>query len=226
MKQILKIMVLVLVLTGCSVKPVDIKTNITVALDDAATADLIMNQGLRKANYVYYLPPAVGRKESSQSSTILVSHNTNVLMNLDIVSVLSDRFYKSDKIELLRAFIAKATPIYKKEAATFDLDHKSLPYSATILSVEGNSVLISLQTRYFLFSAIAPFTLASDLLYDMLLIARTCRVNEEEVILRYSNRETINYQKETLEIFSQLAPDSGKVIDMISVDAGQGGVEE
>jgi len=226
MQNILKILVLALLLSGCRVSNVDIKVDITVALDAAANADLIMNQSLHKANYVYYLPPDVGRKESSQSSTVLVIQNTNVLMNLDIVSVLSDRFYKSDKIELLRAFIAAATPIYKKEEATFDLDHKSLPYAATIVPVEGNSVLISLQTRYFLFSAIAPFALASDLLYDMLLIARTCRVNTDEVVLRYSNRETINYQKETLDIFSQLAPESGKVIDMISVDTGKDSVEE
>ncbi|MGB7595233.1 MAG: hypothetical protein WBL80_06685 [Erysipelotrichaceae bacterium] len=226
MQKILKILVLALLLSGCRVNNVDIKVDITVALDAASNADLIMNQSLHKANYVYYLPPDVGRKESSQSSTILVIQNTNVLMNLDIVSVLSDRFYKSDKIELLRAFIAASTPIYKKEDATFDLDHKSLPYAATIVTVEGNSVLISLQTRYFLFSAIAPFALASDLLYDMLLIARTCRVNADQVVLRYSNRETINYQKETLDIFSQLAPESGKVIDMISVNAGQDGVEE
>ncbi len=224
--KIFKIIVLVVLLSGCAINNVDIKTNITLALDAAANTNLIMNQGLRKANYVYYLPPDVGRKESSQSSTILVSHNTNVLMNLDIVSVLSDRFYKSDKTELLRAFIAKGTPIYKRSEATFDLDHKSLPYSAVILPIEGQNVLVSLQTRYFLFSAIAPFALASDLLYDMLLIARTTRVNEAEIVLRYSNRETINYQKETLEIFSQLAPDSGKVIDMISVDAGQSGGEE
>jgi hypothetical protein len=226
MKTILKILVLALLLAGCRVTNVDIKVDITVALDAAANADLIMNQSLHKANYVYYLPPDVGRKESSQSSTILVIQNTNVLMNLDIVSVLSDRFYTTEKIELLRAFIAASTPIYKKEDATFDLDHKSLPYAATIVPVSGNAVMISLQTRYFLFSAIAPFTLASDLLYDMLLIARTCRVNADQVVLRYSSRETINYQKETLDIFSQLAPESGKVIDMISVNTGQDGVEE
>jgi hypothetical protein len=226
MKKILKILVLTLLLSGCSVDNVDIKVDIGVALNAAANANLIMNQTLHKANYDYYLPPNVGRKESSQSSTILVIQNTNVLMNLDIVSVLSDRFYKSDTIELLRAFIAASTPLYLKKDATFDLDHKSLPYAATILPVEGNSVLISLQTRYFLFSAIAPFALAPDLLYDMLLIARTCRVSVDEVVLRYSNRETINYQKETLDIFSQLAPESGKVIDMISVDTGPGGIEK
>lgn len=226
MQKILKILVLALLLSGCRVNNVDIKVEITVALDAAANAALTMNQSLRKANYVYYLPPDVGRKESSQSSTVLVIENTNVLMNLDIVSVLSDRFYKSDQIELLRAFIAASTPIYKKEAASIDLDNKSLPYAATIVPVQGNTVLISLQTRYFLFSAIAPFALASDLLYDMLLIARTCRVNTDEVVTRYSNRETINYQKETLDIFSQLAPESGKVIDMISVDAGQDDIEE
>jgi hypothetical protein len=95
-----------------------------------------------------------------------------------------------------------------------------------VIQVKGNIVLVTLQTRYFLFSAIAPFVLAPDILYDMLLIARTCRVNVDEVVLRYANRETINYQKETLEIFSQLAPDSGKVIDMISVDTGQDGLEK
>jgi hypothetical protein len=221
MTKTLKIMLLALLLAGCSVNAIDIKTQITVALTNASQIRLLMNQSLRKANYVYYLPPEVGRKESTQSSTLLVSHNTNILMNLDIVSVLSDQFYKTDSIELLRAFIAAGEPIYKYSEATVDLDQKSLPYSVSILPVQGTTVLISLQTRYFLFSAIAPFALAPDLLYNMLLIARTCRVNTDAVILRYSNRETINYQKETLKIFSQLAPDSGKVIDMISVDAGQ-----
>ncbi len=221
MSKILKILLLVFLLAGCSVTAIDIKTQITVALADASQTRLLMNQSLRKANYVYYLPPDVGRKESTQSSTLLVSHNTNIMMNLDIVSILSDRFYKTDSLELLRAFIAAGEPIYKYSEATVDLDQKSLPFSVSILPVQGTIVLISLQTRYFLFSAIAPFALAPDLLYNMLLIARTCRVNTDEVIARYSNRETINYQKETLEIFSQLAPDSGKVIDMISVDAGQ-----
>jgi hypothetical protein len=226
MRKSLLILIIVVLLAGCSVNMLDTKIQIGVSLDDAALTELTMNQNLRKATFDYFLPPDVGRKESSQSSTVLVSHNVNILMNLDIVSVLGDRFYKTEGMELLRAFILAAPPIYKKSDATIGLDQKSLPYDVKVIQIKGNIVLVTLQTRYFLFSAIAPFVLTPDILYDMLLIARTCRVNVDEVVLRYANRETINYQKETLEIFSQLAPDSGKVIDMISVDTGQNGLEK
>lgn len=215
------LILLAVLLTGCSLTTNSIKARVAIALDRASEVRLTMNQNQNKTTYDYYLAPDIGRRESSLSSSVLFAHNANILMNLDIVSVLSDRFYETEGTDPLRKFILNTTPVYQRSDDVLTIDKRLMTYVATISPVENNIVLISLQTRYFLFTAIAPFASAPDLLYDMLVVCRTATISEDQIILLYSNRETINYQKETLDIFSQLAPESGKVIDMISVDSDQ-----
>ena len=49
----------------------------------------------------------------------------------------------------------------------------------------------------------------------MLRLARTVVIDRSLILANYSNTETINYQKVNLNMFSQMAPESGTVLDMI-----------
>ena len=222
MKKTLLTIGLILLLTGCTTLTQNsVRSEISSRLSQARDLELTMVQNYNKASYSYYLPPSIGRRESNASSTVLISQNTNILMNLDIVSVLSDKFYAAETTDLLRTYLQKSIPVYAKKGTYRSIDNKEVAYNATVFQVDNLNYLISLQTKYFLFSAIAPFPLAPQLFFDMMVVARTATVDTQEIILLFSNREIINYQKETLDIFSQLAPESGKVIDMISPDAGK-----
>lgn len=216
MRKTLLLIALAIVLSGCvKVNGSNLKSTVSTEVNAAVSEGLPATSTMRKTLYSYYLPTSVGRREVSQSSTVLFSNNYNVLMNLDIVSVLSEKFYATESADPLRAYTLASEPLFKLTGTFKDLKSVENAYLVTVNAIEKNVVLLTLQTKYFVFSAVIPMAAAGEVAYDMMKIVRTCTINSDEVITLYSNRETFSYTKETLEIFSQLAPESGKIIDMI-----------
>jgi len=216
MRKTLLLIALALVLSGCvKVNGSNLKSIVSAQVATAVSETLPTTSTMRKTLYSYYLPTSVGRREVSQSSTVLFSNNYNVLMNLDIVSVLSEKFYATESADPLRAYALATDPLFTLTGTYKDLKAVENAYVITVNAIEKNVVLLTLQTKYFVFSAVIPMAATGEVVYDMMKIVRTCSINSDEVITLYSNRETFSYTKETLEIFSQLAPESGKIIDMI-----------
>lgn len=216
MRKTLLLIALALVLSGCvKVNGSNLKSIVSAQVVTAVSEALPTTSTMRKTLYSYYLPTSVGRREASQSSTVLFSNNYNVLMNLDIVSVLTEKFYATESADPLRAYVLATDPLFTLAGTYKDLKSVENTYVVTVNAIENNVVLLTLQTKYFVFSAVIPMAAAGDVVYDMMKIVRTCSINSDEVTTLYSNRETFSYTKETLEIFSQLAPESGKIIDMI-----------
>ncbi len=216
MRKTLVLIALAIALSGCvKVTESNLKSIVSTQVTAAVSEALPSTSTMRKTLYTYYLPTSVGRREASQSSTVLFSNNYNVLMNLDIVSVLTEKFYAVENTNPLRAYTLASDPLFTLNGTYTDLKNITNAYIVTLNAIEKNIVLLTLQTKYFVFSAVIPMAAVGDVVYDMIRIVRTCTVNTSDVVTLYSNRETFSYTKETLDIFSQLAPESGKIADMI-----------
>lgn len=183
----------------------------------AATAEsetINETSNISKALYSYYLPPTIGRKTSTETSTILTSNNINILMNLDIINVISDSYY--DSSESFKSMLAATQNLVSFDSIATNRKKVPITYRISVLPITDKLILLTLEGGYFMFTAITPMGLSSEILYTMIKIARTCIVDSPAVLLAYSTRESIDYKKETLDMFSQIAPESGTILDMIS----------
>ncbi len=51
---------------------------------------------------------------------------------------------------------------------------------------------------------------------EMLKIARTISIKEEEIISHYSSKEVIEYEREQLQLFEVMIPENGRIDEMLA----------
>ncbi len=179
------------------------------ALSQETSTYLTMNRDL----FSYYLPVSIGRKASTPNSVTLNSHNQTILMSLDVVNILNQAYYKDE--DSLRDLLKTGVAFYT-HTDTF-LSNQSIPvdFRVNAAKISDHLVLLILQTEHFVFTSIHPETISPEILYDMLRVARSARIAKEVVLSVYSKREVIDFKVQNLNMFAQVAPESGTVMDMI-----------
>jgi len=182
---------------------------------ETETVNTVTN--ISKTMYSYYLPPSIGRKTSTATSNILTSNGVNILMNLDVIDVISDSYYDTaSKTRSFKTMLSTTDNLITFDGSFTDSAKETVTYRVSILYVNDSLILLTLEAGYFIFTAITPISVSDEILYDMIRLARSCVVDGASVLLAYSTRESIDYKKETIDMFSQIAPESGTVLDMIS----------
>lgn len=217
-RQLILLMLVMLSLSACSAVTKDTLSNALNLAASQAESDVINEHtNISKGLYSYYLPPNIGRKASSPTSTILTSNNINILMNLEIIDVISDSYYiEATSTRSFKSMVAATENLTTFDRTFMNSAGNEVGYRVSVLHVNDNLILLTMEGGYFYFTAITPLSISAEILYDMIKIARTAIVDNAAVLLAYSTRESIDYKKENLDMFSQIAPESGTILDMIS----------
>lgn len=217
-RQLILLMLVMLSLSACTaVTKGTLSNDLNLAASQAESDVINEHTNISKGLYSYYLPPNIGRKASSPTSTILTSNNINILMNLEIIDVISDSYYiEATSTRSFKSMVAATENLTTIDRTFMNSAGNEVGYRVSILHVNDNLILLTMEGGYFYFTAITPLSISAEILYDMIKIARTAIVDNAAVLLAYSTRESIDYKKENLDMFSQIAPESGTILDMIS----------
>ncbi|MEI7667753.1 MAG: hypothetical protein WCI62_02010, partial [Erysipelotrichaceae bacterium] len=80
-KFILSSLLFLLVLGGCAqINQTNLESAILASMEDVANNPNNSINNMRKGLYSYYLPKTVGKVSSTELSSVLISHNTKVLL--------------------------------------------------------------------------------------------------------------------------------------------------
>lgn len=217
MKRLIFVFIVLFGLSACSqITSDNLSVYLKASANEAQSEAINPIANITKGLYSYYLPPHVGRKTSTETSTILLSNNVNILMNLDVIDVISESYYDTSTTRSFKSMLAKTENLTTFDGRFTNAAGDEIAYRVSILPINDTMILLTLEGGYFIFTAITPIGVSNEILYDMIRIARSTTVNKPAVLLAYSTRESIDYKKETLDMFSQIAPESGTVLDMIS----------
>jgi hypothetical protein len=213
--RFLVLMLGLLLLSGCSgLSTSTLDRQLREAVQSASIVDFNAVNNIQKTLYTYYLPPHLGRIQSTETASILRSGNVNILMNLDVIDVIADTYYETKNV--FKQLVAQSQSLLSFDGELTNAQLKTLTYKVTIISIGNQEVLLTLESGYFILTAITATVDAPDILEDMVLLVRSAQVDKERVLVAYSTRESIDYQQETIDLFEQIAPESGSVLDMIS----------
>lgn len=202
-------------LSACVVSNSDLQARYDQAIKEANTQEMNVYNSMTRDLFSYYLPLTVGRRMSTETSIVLVSHQEEILMNLDVISILNEAYYENDTVNVLRSSVMVNEAVYQHEGTFVDLKGFEVDYHVSVNALSDTHVLLTLETESFIYSSIHPSSISAEILYDMLRIARSTQIKKDVVLSTFSNRDIIDYQKETLNMFAQLAPETGTVVDMI-----------
>ena len=207
-------LVISLGLSGCA-HTGDFSATLDQSLETALNAPVAEFRTKNRDIFSYYLPIHMGRIDAGPSSVRLLSRNQVIVLNVDVINLLNQAYYRSVS-NPLRDAINRDAANYVREGYLKRMDDVSVPYLITVSSLSESTVFVQVQTDALIISSIHPVQLTPEMLGDMVGLARTTVVNNAAVLTTFSNREVISFQRESLNIFSQIAPESGTVIDMIT----------
>ena len=207
----LVLILLVLVLSGCSASSINFEETFSTAKDRINETRLPASNNFNKGLFSYYLPQNIGVLESNNISSILISEDVRIFMSVNVSSVMSEKernlALSDDDFELMESFDIAGRK-QTKEGRIY-IEHLS----------NDNYLLYVVIDDVFFVSSIRKAELSSTL-EKMLLIGRSLEVDKDAIVAEFSNKETFSYEKEVIELFSDAIPEDGMIKDIIIEEAG------
>ncbi len=205
-KKFLLILVTALLLVGCRAE-----NDAQKILDKALALPPAQGTNQSKGILKYYLSPDMGVKASTQTSTLIVYDQVEMMLSIKVSDIVYN-FYKEDEegTALSAAMFDKGDSI---DGVYLDQNNKQERYVYNEVVI-GDQIALTLDNGLVsIVSLIRPIQKES-VLTAMMSILRSSQVKLEEVVSLYSNKEIIQYNTIHREFFEQEVPESGSLIDM------------
>jgi len=210
----LVILMCLLLLSGCRVDNKSVLELIDGTIDEAILLSMPKTVNMNKKLMSYYLQPSIGKMESSQTNSVFKMYDNLVVLNIDVAAVISKKYYTTVQLNNLRQLDAFENLVFEKEGSFPTATNIVRNYRYRLYQVSNKEYGILLQTSNLICVALVPIGDVLNVTTDMFLLVRSVRVDEDAVVSAYSQKELINYEKETLDLFDKLYPDEGLLIDL------------
>ena len=210
----LVILMCLLLLSGCRVDNKSVLELIDGTIEEAILLSMPKTVNMNKKLLSYYLQPSIGKMESSQTNSVFKMYGNLVILNIDVASVISRKYYTTVQLNDLRQLDAFENMVFEKEGSFPTATNIVRNYRYRLYQVSNKEYGILLQTSNLMCVALVPIGDVLNVTTDMFLLVRSARIDEEAVVSAYSQKELINYEKETLDLFDKLYPDEGLLIDL------------
>jgi hypothetical protein len=215
MRIVKKILILglVVVLSGC-VKTKLLSEVVSVAFDRALSINLPVGYNIDKTYMRFYLPLYVGRLESYPTSNVLEVDEQPLIVSLNVQNVVKDKYYNDAQV--VGSYpVSQGEDRYYQDGVMTDYNDLQFSYYFSAVKLADNDYYLQLQTNYLSFGAIAPKAAIEKTIDAMVMIARTMRISYDLVAVDYANREVVSFEKSTVDLFQQIAPESGRFVDVM-----------
>ncbi len=238
MKKIVLI-VLMLFITGCtsqgqsfvhdSIQSIFTKqysdSQIEDLMDDAILNALALNvsddQNNVKPFYSYYLPSNIGKKYSDQIGSIFLSNNQEIVMNIDVSNVIIERYFSATANSTFSSTGYSEDVIYSHTDDYLNYNNETVSFNVKIQKIDEYNYFMVLQSDFFVFYSCTEAGYLPFIIEDMIVISRSTKVNTENVLASYSNKEIMDYQSTTGDLFDSKVPVDGLLQEMLEDDGSE-----
>ena len=169
------------------------------------------------ALYSYYLPSSMGEEEVDSDSVTLKYGDSKIIMNLNVADIINAQYY-DDQYLSDDGFFNEDYLFYEKSGSYSSYDEIEKQYIYRLYKYDEEYVLY-LKTSDMNYYGNVKVSDIRDVTSELFVIAKSTKVNNEEVINIYSNKEIISYQKKQINLFDAVLPNNGELSDMLVDDA-------
>lgn len=209
-KQIALFTCTLMLLCGCTAGTGDLQSDLNARMAKV-NGESAHRPVYSKDFYSYYVQPDIGRIRSDQVSSVFMKDGTKFVMNLNVPQIVNDRYYDAqaagDEVAVNAVLQAESQGTY------LDYTDKEHPFDLRIYQL-NDQYYAWLQTDTAEFYSVCGQLQALQMGEEFLRIARTVRVDEKEVVSAYSKQTTISYTRKKLQLFQNIAPESGSVQEL------------
>ncbi len=208
----LSILFLSILLVGCSVSTESFEAELKQKLETVSQWRAVSPDN-RKHYYSYYIEPGVGRRKSEDSYSIFIKEDVEFVMNLNVPQILKENYYSGDTQE--RQVTEPEEFLFRIQGEYSDYEDVISKYQCDVY-LKGNIYYLVMETRYMNFYTTGSRAEIMTVAGEMLKIARTISIKEEEIISHYSSKEVIEYEREQLQLFEVMIPENGRIDEMLA----------
>ena len=210
----LAVLLLVWLLAGCSASYTDLNQILQMKLDQQANQSIACIADNHKTLFSYYADPSVGKRSSTQTSNVFLIEGVEVVMNLDISTVLNAKYYP-DQMTIKDKNHDEYIYLNGKYK---DCHGNEKEYVLSVYLLENQDYYVDFQTHDVNFYASMKATELDDVVSHMMKIAKTVEVNESEVISAYSIKPADEVEREKIDLFKEQISENGRLDELIGVN--------
>ena len=186
----------------------DVNTTLYDTIKNFKASDSSKRANHHKELYAYYLPRSVNVIAQDSTYDIFDYKGITLAMSLNAANIIAQAYYPS--------YQHLDTQIYDENYLVFGYGfvHHGQNYELKLYQVE-DSYLLNLNTDFVNFHATMSANYLKDVLTLMLKMADNIVLDEETVVKTLSNRPSIDYEKEQIDLFQIVVPQNGRLEDLI-----------
>ncbi len=147
-----------------------------------------------------------------ETSNVFSFEGVKFVMNLKADEIINRKFYKESGEDVSDALKGGQRIAYQTGSYT-DYEGKEHPFETGIYLLDGICFTV-MDTDCMEFLSSGNHVQAVQTAAEMLKIARTVQVDENDVITAFSSRQTIVNNRKKLELFQNIAPESGMIQEL------------
>lgn len=200
-----------LLLSSCSVTS-SWQQQITTELKAFQSTKNKYKQNINNRYFSYYLPGDMRRDKSNLTSAILSYENVKILLNVNFADLIEKG--DSDAFLAEEGFYRNSEHLFHQEGKFLSAEKKEVAYLCEVYQYEGQ-YLAALFTQNFHYYAYCPESKIYEVIRHILLIAKSMKVYEDEVLADFTGDVTIDFQKKQVDLFKMIIPKNGRLSDML-----------
>jgi hypothetical protein len=214
------LIVFILFISGCSVSGVSLNQQVDASVAFVSSQPEIQLRNNNTKLYSYYLPPNIGKRSSNQLAATLISHDEEIVLSLDIASIIMNRFYRVQLAGQLRPLYGSQQAIVIKNGSFKESTGMMSDYRIVVMKLSDDRYMTYVQNRQFLVSAILPKAKIQPVVTDMLIVLRSAKAQSNDIVNLFSNKVVVDYRRISRELIEFIAPESGTIVDMLKLITG------
>lgn len=210
MKKIM-LVVLCFVLWGCASK-IDIQSRM-----DEVFAEDMSKKFFRKNNYSeyidYYTPSDVHEIGTDTLSTTYEYSNARIIMNVNVAGIISAKYYP-ETVFLDEGFFDQARLVYQHTSEFLNANEAYDVYRYLVYEYEDRFLTCFLSRDLVFYGYCDEFDLPG-MSSKILQMAKSANVKSEDVVINYSSKDVIDYEKKQVNLFETTMPVNGNINDFL-----------
>ena len=200
-----------MILCGCMDQS-DLESKLPDAF--AAESDVM---AIRRNNYTdyidYYLPSDMQEFDCNEISHVFVYNKSKLIMDINISGIINAKYY-SDIIVNDEGFFDPDKLYFAQESSFMKADETEHPYLCKIYSYEEGYLLYFVCEDAIFYGYVNGEDLL-PLCSRVLLIAKSLKVDNEDIIADFSFKDVIDYQKKPVNLFETIMPVNGNINEFL-----------
>lgn len=181
-------------------------------------------RNINTSKYSFYKPFHVGIRQSGPYFVSMISNQEIIQFNVDVAGVVANERYTNALNNTLRS-ISLDSFLVHHVGDFINPQGRTQTYELK-LSNQGNRYSMVLRSFDVVLTSNISLANIKPVLRDMITILKNSTVNHNLISSLYIKEEESDFQSQTENLFNQLAPESGKIADMISLLKGPPTLEE